>query len=539
MNILVINGSPKGNKSNTMKITNKFLEGLSSKEKNKIKIINVNEERIDHCLGCFACWDKTTGKCIINDSMDEIIEAYLDSELVIWSFPLYYFSMPSKIKALMDRMLPLNLPFMDKEVNNGSSHVQRYDCSKKKYLLISTCGFHSVENNYEGLIKQFQILYGNNMEMILCPEGELLSVKELNKITGEYLKNIKKAGEEFSSNSKFSKDTREELRKLFFPPEVFIEMANESWNIPNTEEIELSKGEKLLKQMKYVYDCKSISHNKEIILEFYFTDLKEKYQFILNNKACKLIKGNFRKYTTKIEVSFALWEKISKGEVRGDNALFNKEYFIYGDIEVLMDLDKYFPTSDSNKEIFEDSLNKKKTNMTLLFLPWLFFWITINFNNHIAGIYPLLILGILPFILEKYKLSLYDKISMFFASIFGILSLAELMLEKLYFLSFLLMGSIWLFSMLKKYPLTAEYSINRFKDTEIKDNFIFLKTNKILTLMWGVVYYLLAFLFLLPLNSFEKLLINPLIPVLVLLFTNYFANTYPNFLMKKYIKIEG
>lgn len=247
MNILVINGSPKGNKSNTMKITNKFLEGLNSIKINKIKVITVKEERIDHCLGCFSCWTKTAGKCIINDSMSEIMEAYLDAELIIWSFPLYYFSMPSKIKALMDRLLPFNLPYMDKNVNNGASHIQRYDLSNQKHLLVSTCGFHSVENNYEGLIKQFQILYGNNLEMILCPEGELLSIKELKNITNKYLETVYEGAREYYTNFKFSKNTKEKLSELFFLPEVFIEMANESWNMSKTEETEISKGEKLLR----------------------------------------------------------------------------------------------------------------------------------------------------------------------------------------------------------------------------------------------------------------------------------------------------
>ncbi len=46
MKILVINGSPRGTNSNTMEITNKFLDGLNSITENEIKIINIKEQSI-------------------------------------------------------------------------------------------------------------------------------------------------------------------------------------------------------------------------------------------------------------------------------------------------------------------------------------------------------------------------------------------------------------------------------------------------------------------------------------------------------------
>ncbi|NLE92518.1 MAG: NAD(P)H-dependent oxidoreductase, partial [Chloroflexi bacterium] len=44
MNILVINGSPKGERSNTIKLTNAFLEGINSARKDdlpKIETLNI------------------------------------------------------------------------------------------------------------------------------------------------------------------------------------------------------------------------------------------------------------------------------------------------------------------------------------------------------------------------------------------------------------------------------------------------------------------------------------------------------------------
>ena len=144
-NILLINGSPKGKKSNTYKLASAFIEGLKEQQKELVvEEIQVNKLEINSCLGCFSCWNKTPGKCVIKDDMQEVIEKLLWADITIWSFPLYYFSVPGKLKTLIDRQLPMVLPFMDKGAKSGS-HPSRYDMSEKRNVLISTCVFYTTE----------------------------------------------------------------------------------------------------------------------------------------------------------------------------------------------------------------------------------------------------------------------------------------------------------------------------------------------------------------------------------------------------------
>ncbi|MEE0929390.1 MAG: NAD(P)H-dependent oxidoreductase [Acutalibacteraceae bacterium] len=59
------------------------------------------------------------------------------ADITIWSFPLYYFGVPGKLKNLIDRQLPMSLPFMENRndgIGNGS-HLSRYNMSGKKLLL--------------------------------------------------------------------------------------------------------------------------------------------------------------------------------------------------------------------------------------------------------------------------------------------------------------------------------------------------------------------------------------------------------------------
>lgn len=175
MNILVLNGSPRGAKSNTFCITRAFLDGISAElgTEAEIEIINVSAAQIGHCKGCFGCWTATPGRCVIRDDMDNLLPKIIEADVVIWSFPLYYYGMPSKIKALLDRNLPLNLPFIENRPEGGCRHPHRYDGKSAENILISTCGFCSAENNYEALFKQFDIAFDSYLK-IICPEGNSL-----------------------------------------------------------------------------------------------------------------------------------------------------------------------------------------------------------------------------------------------------------------------------------------------------------------------------------------------------------------------------
>ena len=149
MKILLINGSPKGKASNSLRLAGAFTEGLIA-EKEKTEEVTFEELdlaslKIAPCKGCFSCWKNTPGECCINDDMQMIIEKEIEADLIVWSFPLYYFNVPGLLKNMIDRQLPMNLPFMSKDDNGYGSggHDARYYMSSGSHVLISTCGFYS------------------------------------------------------------------------------------------------------------------------------------------------------------------------------------------------------------------------------------------------------------------------------------------------------------------------------------------------------------------------------------------------------------
>ena len=101
MKILILNGSPKREKSDTMHITRAFLEGMQEAAHQEIHVIDVIDRHIEYCTGCFAC-KMNGGTCVHDDDMRAILDEILESDLLLFSFPLYCYGMPAPLKALLD-----------------------------------------------------------------------------------------------------------------------------------------------------------------------------------------------------------------------------------------------------------------------------------------------------------------------------------------------------------------------------------------------------------------------------------------------------
>jgi multimeric flavodoxin WrbA len=124
MNILyIIDGRNTDNTAAHIQEMNKNRFGNDS-----IKIFNLGEIEVKQCVGCFSCWLKTPGKCIFKDSMEEIYYEVTKSDIMIFVSPIKTGFITSRVKTLMERLIPLLLPYF-RIINNEFHHRERY----KKY----------------------------------------------------------------------------------------------------------------------------------------------------------------------------------------------------------------------------------------------------------------------------------------------------------------------------------------------------------------------------------------------------------------------
>lgn len=224
MKILVLNGSPKRDKSDTMHMTRSFLSGMDDVRKNEVHIIDVIDKKIEYCTGCFECM-KNGGKCIHSDDMHGILKEILRSDVLLFSFPLYGYSMPAPLKALMDRTLPLGSMSMQK-VGERYEHVAQADFSHLRYVMICGCGFPNSKNNFEGMIRQFELMFPHDNTIITVPESPMFNVPEAAEVTEPFLEVIRQAGREYAKDGKITVDTMEKLSTPMIPEGVYAQIVN-------------------------------------------------------------------------------------------------------------------------------------------------------------------------------------------------------------------------------------------------------------------------------------------------------------------------
>ncbi len=224
MKILVLNGSPKKN-SDTFRLTEAFLKGLNKNRSHDLNVINVIEKSIAPCTGCFECWKQTEGHCVIEDDHNEILDLYKNAELIIWSFPLYCFSMPSHLKAFLDRTIPLLKMKMIQESDGSVHHESLVDFSKKHTLVICGCGFPDWDGNFDALRIMCKVCF-RDPDMVCVPETPLLNVPEAAIIADPLLLRFEMAGEEYDASMTLSEETISELQMPMMPKEEYIRHVN-------------------------------------------------------------------------------------------------------------------------------------------------------------------------------------------------------------------------------------------------------------------------------------------------------------------------
>lgn len=342
MKVLLINGSPKGERSNSLKLSRSFVEGMKEKEEIELAQVNLSEKRINQCVGCFSCWKNESHQCVLHDDMLSLLPLLIHADVVIYSFPLYSFSVPALLKNFLDRSLPLYEPFMveRKDGCGNGGHKCRYDLSKQRTVLISTCGFYTSTGNYDSVTSMFHLLKGkDHFFSIFTGQGELFSIPALSERTSQYLDIVKKAGSEFVEGT-ISERTKGELSISLYPKEVFEKMADASWGIDEKGE-KMDEGYAFLKQTCALYNKDSYS-GKDLVILFEFTDIHKEYEIILAQDKAQLIRGHFLPFTTKIITPLRVWKGIGEGKIKGDQALFEGQYRVEGDFTPLMNWGKYF-----------------------------------------------------------------------------------------------------------------------------------------------------------------------------------------------------
>ena len=102
--IVVITGSPRKN-GNSFAMTDAFIQAARQKG-HSVTRFDAAMMKIGGCHACETCYQ--TGKaCSFDDDFNIIAPAILEADAVVFTMPVYWYSIPAQIKGVIDRMYAL------------------------------------------------------------------------------------------------------------------------------------------------------------------------------------------------------------------------------------------------------------------------------------------------------------------------------------------------------------------------------------------------------------------------------------------------
>ena len=115
MKITVITGSARKNGTSNY-MADEFIRGAEESGHEVYRFDSARKD-VKHCLGCNAC-GMGTKPCIHKDDFVELKEHLLNSDVVVFVTPIYYFGMSSTLKKVIDRFYSID-PQLKTKRNKG------------------------------------------------------------------------------------------------------------------------------------------------------------------------------------------------------------------------------------------------------------------------------------------------------------------------------------------------------------------------------------------------------------------------------------
>ena len=102
--IVVITGSPRKN-GNSFAMTDAFIRAAQQKG-HSVTRFDAAMMQIGGCHACETCY-KTGKACSFDDDFNTIAPAVLEADAVVFTMPVYWYSIPAQIKGVIDRLYAL------------------------------------------------------------------------------------------------------------------------------------------------------------------------------------------------------------------------------------------------------------------------------------------------------------------------------------------------------------------------------------------------------------------------------------------------
>lgn len=153
--IVVLTGSPRKN-GNSFAMTQAFVEAAKARG-HEVTRFDTAMMNVGGCHACETCF-KTGKACSFDDDFNLMAPAIQEADAVVFSMPVYWYTMPAQIKAVLDKMFS----FMVAEKPIGGKESALLACCEEDDMAV----FDGVRIPYE---KSLELLKWKIVGEVLVP----------------------------------------------------------------------------------------------------------------------------------------------------------------------------------------------------------------------------------------------------------------------------------------------------------------------------------------------------------------------------------
>lgn len=356
MKIMAINSSarPEG-QTKTKMLLEPLLEGMREAGA-EVEVVDLRRKKVGYCTGCYSCWTKTPGTCILKDDMTgELFPRWLASDLVVYATPLFHFTVNAQMKTFIERTLPVLQPFFAK-MGEETIHPSRHP--HPKVVMLSVCGFPEI-SAFDQLSSWARYIFGrsgNLVAEIYRPMAEVMAMPQMKAKAAGIFEATRAAGRQIVENGSVSAGTMAAITcDLMEDPHGFLQQSgNLMWKTCIDEKVTPKEfGERNMiprpDSIEGYMDVMAFGFNAAAA-----RDLKAVYEFRFtgeNTGTCHfdIDKGTIRSITGPAEMPdisitapFEAWMDIVTGKADGQQMFLEQRYAVQGDLNLLLRMNDLF-----------------------------------------------------------------------------------------------------------------------------------------------------------------------------------------------------
>jgi hypothetical protein len=350
MQVVAINSSPRGaDESKTALMLSHLVEGMQAAEA-RVAVFDLRRHKIKRCIGCFACWTQSPGRCVHQDDMTrEIFPCWAAADLAVYATPLYCHTMNSAMSTFLERTLPSQEPFFELG-DDRTCHPSRFKAPAVVWL--SVCGFPELAefDAFSEFIRRTRRRDIDIVAEIYRPAAETMASPYFETQQTAILEATRQAGVELVESMQVSPATLAQIQQPLADSRTHAEIGNTFWKTCIAEGVTPRQFKKRqmvprpesVEAFRHLFPIglnTAAAADRTVRLQFEFDGAAEAVcHFVIAGGTVQSQAGPADAPEIRIRTPFALWMDIMTGKADGPQMFLEQKYKVEGDLELMIKL---------------------------------------------------------------------------------------------------------------------------------------------------------------------------------------------------------